>query len=87
MPTIGIRELKANPSSVLKRVRLKRETVAVTFRGEVVARIVPVQPNVAAGNESGWVELDELVAKIGKQLKKRTSKKAAVDSSDLRREL
>lgn len=87
MLTIGIRELKNNPSVVLRRVRQKGETVAVTFRGVLIARITPVEDATSSVDDAGWVELDELSAKIGRQLKKKPLKRRAIASSDIRRDL
>ena len=42
MASVGVRELKQRTSEVLRRVRERGEPVDVTFRGEVVARLVPV---------------------------------------------
>ena len=41
---VGIRHLKEHTSQVLRRVREHHETIDVTLRGEVVARLVPVRP-------------------------------------------
>ncbi len=40
MPTIGVRELRQNASQYLERVRAG-ETIEVSVRGVVVARLVP----------------------------------------------
>ena len=40
MPTIGVRELRQNASQYLERVRAG-ETIEVSVRGRVVARLVP----------------------------------------------
>lgn len=42
--TVGIRELKQNPSKVLAEVKAG-DTVAITERGVKIARIVPVTPS------------------------------------------
>ncbi len=44
MASVGVRELKQHTSEVLRRVRENGETIEVTFRGRVVARLVPVEP-------------------------------------------
>lgn len=43
MRQVGIRELKQRTSEVLRRVREDGESVDVTYRGRVVARLVPVE--------------------------------------------
>ena len=64
--TVGIRELKANPSAILRRVRLKGEAIEITYRGEVVARIIPAGPPVGAGTaQAAWSDIDALSAEIG----------------------
>src|SRR5262245_34793869 len=40
--TVGVRDLKQRTSDVLRRVRERGEAVDVTFRGRVIARLVPV---------------------------------------------
>jgi len=40
--SVGVRELKQNPSRYLRLVRDEREAFDITIRGEVVARLVPV---------------------------------------------
>jgi prevent-host-death family protein len=44
MTSVGVRELREQTSAIVKRVREDGETVDVTYRGRVVARIVPVDP-------------------------------------------
>ena len=66
--SVGVRELRANASSILRRVREKHESVDVTYHGDVIARIVPVVPQ-AKGAESLnaiWTDLDRLAGEIGK---------------------
>jgi prevent-host-death family protein len=67
MEVIGIRELKGRTSEVIRRVREQHEPVAVTFRGRIVARIVPVEQPSDRDAElaSVWADLDELAAEIG----------------------
>lgn len=68
MHTVGIRELKEQTSRILRRVREGRETVEVTYRGKVVARLVPVeQPQQIATPEFAaiWADMDQLAAEIG----------------------
>ncbi|MFZ0218476.1 MAG: type II toxin-antitoxin system prevent-host-death family antitoxin, partial [Candidatus Dormiibacterota bacterium] len=44
MVRIGIRDLRQNPSAVLRRVKAG-EAVEITERGRTVARIVPATPS------------------------------------------
>ncbi len=42
MTEVGIRELKAQASDIIRRVRDANETFIVTYRGRAVARIEPL---------------------------------------------
>ena len=46
---VGVRELRAETSSILRRVRKQHASVDITYYGKVVARIVPVEPRVLRG--------------------------------------
>lgn len=48
METIGVRELKAQASEILRRVREEGSSYEVTYRGRAIARLVPI-----AGTEAG----------------------------------
>jgi len=65
--TVGVRELKQHASEIVRRLREKQEEVAVTFRGEVVARLVPVARRRPRARASGalWTDLDRLAREIG----------------------
>jgi prevent-host-death family protein len=74
---VGIRELKQNASSVIRRV-VNGESIEVTDRGRPVARIVPVQSTdpyerlvadgeISVGN-GRWAELDPLPSLPGRSL-------------------
>lgn len=67
MGEVGIRELKQRTSEVLRRVRLRRESVDITYRGRVVARLVPVAEAEGRRAEAAsvWVEMDQLAAEVG----------------------
>ncbi len=69
MASVGIRELKQNTSQVLRRVREKRERIQVTYRGEVVALLVPVTSSRSTtrkkADEAVWTDLEQLAAEIG----------------------
>jgi len=76
---IGIRELKERTSEVLRRVREEKATYTVTFRGEAVAQITPVEDKRMSQEEiDRWIaEADELAEEIGKHWPKGVS---AVDA-------
>jgi prevent-host-death family protein len=44
---IGIRELQKNTAAVIRELTEVNETVEITSRGEVVARLMPVSPDEA----------------------------------------
>jgi len=87
MVTIGIRELKQQASKVLRRVREKGETIEITYRGEAIARLVPVKPPLPSKEkmEATWADLDQLTAEINAKWPEGVS---AVDAiREVRREL
>jgi prevent-host-death family protein len=65
--TVGVRELKTHASRILRDVVERGDTVEVTHRGRVVARIVPVAASeaAAADNDAVWSDIDRLAAEIG----------------------
>lgn len=67
MKTMGIRELKAHLSDAIRGIQETRETIEVTYRGEPVARIVPVQRRQTTKEErlAAIASLDALAAEIG----------------------
>lgn len=66
MVTVGVRELKQQTSKILRRVREEGETVQITYRGELIARLVPVNPPMPSAEEISaiWADLDQLTAEI-----------------------
>ncbi len=68
MQAVGIRELKQQTSEILRRTREEGETIDVTYRGRVVARLVPVeepQPDRGPELAAFWTDLEQLAAEIG----------------------
>ncbi len=67
MQSIGIRELKEHTSQVLRRVREKGQSLQVTYRGQVIALILPAPSSKpkAKDLETYWTDLDQLSAEIG----------------------
>ena len=67
MASVGIRELKQDTSAILRRVRERGETVDVTHRGRVVARLVPVEDEARSvrRERAVWREIDALAKEIG----------------------
>lgn len=87
MIEVGIRELKASTSEIVRRVRERGEIVDITYHGEVVARLVPVRPPVPAPDDVAALltDLDQLASEISAAWPAGAS---AVDAvRDVRREL
>jgi prevent-host-death family protein len=80
MPTIGVRELKAHASQVLRRVRERGEEIDVTHHGRVVARLIPVSRERPRSRASGaaWSTLDRVAREIGARWPKGRSAAKAV---------
>jgi prevent-host-death family protein len=66
--SVGLRELRADLTSILRRVSEEREVVEVTKHGRAIARIVPIlapaKPDEPVG--SAWADMDRLAAEIGR---------------------
>ena len=87
MLSVGIKELKRDASAIVKRVREGKETVEVTYRGSVVAQIVPVESDEErqVRFDRVWQQMDALAEEISA---KWTSDGSAVDAvRESRREL
>jgi prevent-host-death family protein len=65
MITVGIRELKQQASELIRLVREEGKELQITYRGKVVALIVPVARPKQAESEAAWASLDALAAEIG----------------------
>jgi prevent-host-death family protein len=80
MRTIGSRQLKAHLGAVLRDVREAHAEYAVTYRGRVIARLVPAGAAVAPGTafESLWSEMDALAAEIGRDWPEHVSAAEAI---------
>ena len=65
MKTVGIRELKERTSAILREVQ-EGSIVDVTSRGEVIARLIPVQQHPVSSEELQMIvdDLDSLSAEI-----------------------
>ena len=66
MLSVGIKELKRDTSAIVKRVREERETVEVTYRGSVVAQIVPVESDDErqVRFDKVWQQMDALAERV-----------------------
>lgn len=78
MRSVGIRELKAETSQVLRRVREEGETIQITYRGRPVALLLPLRTPFSRSKEAStvdavrpddwvtfWTNLDRVTAAIG----------------------
>ncbi len=87
MRSVGVRELKEHTSEILRRVREQGEVVDVTYRGRVVARVVPVEPAPSVQNDwrAFWADWDWLADEIGAEWPEGVSAQDAIN--DVRRDL
>ena len=87
MAEVGIRELKQRANEILRRVREFKETFSVTYRGKLVARIIPVEDSAQDEPRalSTWTAMDRLAEEIGVHWPTGTS--AAESVKEQRREL
>jgi prevent-host-death family protein len=59
MPDIGVRELKARTSQIVRNVRKRRARYIVTYRGRPVAQLTPIE-EVASTNALPAQPADEI---------------------------
>ena len=80
MRSIGIRELKARTSQVIREVRLHGGEVDITHHGRVVARLVPVAAPRPTSRRSAavWSTIDRVAREIGRRWPKGVSAVQAV---------
>ena len=64
--SVRVRELRQHATEIVRQVRVKRATVQITYRGKVVAQLMPVREPlpVPKGTGAMWTDLDRLVAEI-----------------------
>lgn len=70
MKTLGVRELRERIDEILCMVE-EGETIEVTKRGKVVARLVPaseIKPSVHQDLTPFWEKMEQLASEIGKYL-------------------
>jgi len=93
MPRVGIRELKNDASAIIRAVREERTEYIVTYHGQAVAMIVPIDEALvgqeterrlaeARAHADYWARLDELAAEIAAAWQ---SDKSAVELIDEQR--
>ena len=69
MESVGVRELRQRASEIVRLVRERGEEVEITYRGEPVARLVPLRQQISEqekrrASEEAWARLDELAQEI-----------------------
>ena len=77
MPEVGVRELKNRASEILRAVREGRAEYVITYRGQPVARLVPIAEDEEG--EQAWQELERLSREISARWR---SEKSAVELLD-----
>jgi prevent-host-death family protein len=84
MKEIGIRELKAQASDVVRAVKEQRARYVITQRGKPVAAIIPMDAILPEKNsDESWGKLMEIRKKLGKG---KQNKKSSVEIlSEMRR--
>ena len=87
MEEIGIRELKQRVSEILRQVREEHESFSVTYRGKVVAKLVPAMDPSADQEVASaiWTRMDDLSREVSAHWATGSSALEAV--SEQRREL
>ena len=63
MADVGIRQLKQQASEIVRRVREKKETITITYRGRPVAKMVPFEDTKAVSG-AVWAQMDELAREL-----------------------
>jgi prevent-host-death family protein len=86
MRSVSIHELKDRTTQILRAVREKGEVIEVTYRGQVVARVIPVAPKRPPKNlRAVWSDMEQLATEIGARWPAGITAADAV--SEVRREL
>ena len=90
MPDVGVRELKARASEIIREVREQRARYTITHRGRPVGLLIPIDEadvtTQAIGSETStdaWEELIRLGEEIGRGWQ--SSKTSTELLSDMRR--
>jgi prevent-host-death family protein len=67
MTAVGVRQLKARASELLRQLEDGGEPIEITKRGKVIARLVPAERPWPTREEIGawWTDHDHLAQEIG----------------------
>ncbi|MCA9858414.1 MAG: type II toxin-antitoxin system prevent-host-death family antitoxin [Thermomicrobiales bacterium] len=68
MSSVGVRELKEHASEIVRRVREDGETIDITYRGEIVATIVPKERPSQQELDEFWKRQKRLIRDIAAHL-------------------
>jgi len=73
MPDVGVRELKARASEIIRNVRYRRTRYVITYRGRPVGLLMPLDetrvaslPPEGESATAAWDELTRLGEEIGR---------------------
>ncbi len=67
MREIGVRELKARASEIVRDVRDRRAQYVITYRGRPVGLLQPLnEPSLSTVDDTAWDELFQLGEEIGR---------------------
>jgi len=89
MPDVGVRELKAHASEIIRNVRDRRTRYVITHRGRPVGLLIPLDetrvslPPEGESATTAWDELTRLGEEIGRDW--RSSLTSAELLSEMRR--
>ena len=78
MLSVGIRELKQQTSELIRMVRETGSEIQVTYHGQVVALLVPVNKPKSKSDAKAWMQIDSLAAEINANWKHGVSVAQAV---------
>lgn len=79
MAEIGVRDLKEHTSAIIRRVREGKESFDITYRGRVVAWLVPIEaPTEPEDWRKVWADMEETAEGIGKRWRSKLSAAEAV---------
>ena len=74
MPSIGVRDLKARASAILRSVQERRRRYLVTSHGRPIAALIPLdEVEDIEPDEAAWQELALLGEQIGRSWKSAAS--------------
>lgn len=74
MPSVGVRELKARASEILRNIRERKVRYLVTYHGRSIAALIPLDDVEAVEtDEMAWQELTLLGERIGRTWKSKSS--------------